>query len=100
MTFEIMLTEAFICACGLLLHVASKWQGARHDSLSAGQIPPGLFAFMATIPAALLVSTTATVGAFVTFVELDWMNPGAAFTIGVAGNSVAKNLQQRFEELK
>lgn len=95
-----MLTNAFICACGWLFHVASKWQGARADANAAGRVPPGLFAFGAAIPAQLLVSTVATVGAFVMFVDLGWMDPGTALAIGVSGNSIVKNAAQRFSELK
>lgn len=88
--------DIFICSVGLSLHFAMKWGEARQI---AGSKPPGLVEYIKAVPAQSLVSLLATVGVFTVMEAMDWMNPGAAFTSGYLGNSLAENLANRFAQL-
>jgi len=94
---QALLLNMFICGLGLFLHIAMKWAEARH--LAEKGKEPGLFAYVAMVPAQTLVSVLATAAVFTVMTAMSWMNPGAAFASGYMGNSLAENLASRFSQV-
>jgi hypothetical protein len=91
-----LLLNGFICFTGLALHFAMKWLEAR-NALPTN--PPGMFAYIASVPAQSLISLLATVAVFTVMSAMEWMNPGAAFASGYMGNSLAENLASKYSKL-
>jgi len=87
--------EAFICLCGLLLHMAMKWGEYRSEVAKVG-----VGAFIAEFPAQTAIAVLGSVVAFVATLAMDWMNPGMAVACGYMGNSVAENIASKYANPK
>ena len=90
-----LLLNAFICSCGLTLHLSMKWAEAR-QLVPNKEAKPGLGAYLKEVPAQSIIAVVGTVAAFTVTEAMDWMNPGMALACGYMGNSVAENLANKF----
>ncbi len=91
-----MIENIVLCAIGLALHFALKWQESREHASGVGITPPGLIAYIKKVPAKSLVSLLGAAGAFYVADGVGWMNPGMAFACGYLPNSMVKNIADRF----
>jgi len=88
-----------ICACFLVLHFAVKWLEARQAALLGNNIPLGLFAYIASVPAFSLVALVGTVSMFLLAYEMDWLNAGMAAACGYGGSDIAKRVVKQYENI-
>ena len=91
-----MTLNIFICALGLLLHLAMKWADARKVAAAANSVPPTLADYLAKVPAQSAVAVIAAAAAFAVVSTMEWINPGMAFACGYMGNSISENIGNKF----
>ena len=95
MNLEFLNNLIAVCL-GLGLQFMVRWADARLEAEKDNKPMPGLFGYVASVPAQIGVALFATASVFWLAYLMEWMNPGTSFAAGYMGNDMAAAIANRY----